>query len=205
MNTKRQTIWLVSILSIMVILSAYYLFTGGQDGDLAGEPGWDQNQDQDYFGPDVNMVGVGSEPTAEGTGQEATSDMSADDAILEQIAQQNMSALDNLVQQQINREEAYEKKSEELMTIITTGESTEAMSQAYEQYSELEGEMAVIAAIEAELLKDYNYAVVSKEEDKWKVSVQTESLEKTQAVNITELMMDELQLAANEIVIHTIQ
>lgn len=27
MNTKRQTIWLVSMLSIMVILSAYYLFT----------------------------------------------------------------------------------------------------------------------------------------------------------------------------------
>jgi stage III sporulation protein AH len=28
MNSKRQTIWLVSMLSLMVILSAYYLFTG---------------------------------------------------------------------------------------------------------------------------------------------------------------------------------
>ena len=28
MNNKRQTIWLVSMLSLMVILSAYYLFTG---------------------------------------------------------------------------------------------------------------------------------------------------------------------------------
>ena len=27
MNNKRQTIWLVSMLSLMVILSAYYLFT----------------------------------------------------------------------------------------------------------------------------------------------------------------------------------
>lgn len=27
MNTKRQTIWLVSMLSLMVVLSAYYLFT----------------------------------------------------------------------------------------------------------------------------------------------------------------------------------
>ena len=27
MNTKRQTVWLVSMLSLMVILSAYYLFT----------------------------------------------------------------------------------------------------------------------------------------------------------------------------------
>ncbi len=27
MNAKRQTIWLVSMLSLMVVLSAYYLFT----------------------------------------------------------------------------------------------------------------------------------------------------------------------------------
>ena len=27
MNTKRQTVWLVSMLSLMVVLSAYYLFT----------------------------------------------------------------------------------------------------------------------------------------------------------------------------------
>lgn len=27
MNGKRQTIWLVSMLSLMVVLSAYYLFT----------------------------------------------------------------------------------------------------------------------------------------------------------------------------------
>lgn len=31
MNTKRQTVWLVSMLSLMVVLSAYYLFT--QDVD----------------------------------------------------------------------------------------------------------------------------------------------------------------------------
>ncbi|MDT2191465.1 SpoIIIAH-like family protein [Paenibacillus larvae] len=29
MNGKRQTIWLVSMLSLMVLLSAYYLFTEG--------------------------------------------------------------------------------------------------------------------------------------------------------------------------------
>lgn len=31
MNTKRQTIWLVSMLSLMVVLSAYYLFTEDVD------------------------------------------------------------------------------------------------------------------------------------------------------------------------------
>lgn len=34
MNTKRQTIWLVSMLGLMVVLSAYYLFTDDV-GDLA--------------------------------------------------------------------------------------------------------------------------------------------------------------------------
>lgn len=45
MNTKRQTIWLVSMLSLMVILSAYYLFTQDMnDADkLSGSKTPEQN------------------------------------------------------------------------------------------------------------------------------------------------------------------
>src|SRR5690606_5619463 len=31
MNTRRQTVWLVSMLGLMVVLSAYYLFTDEAD------------------------------------------------------------------------------------------------------------------------------------------------------------------------------
>ena len=42
MNNKRQTIWLVSMLSLMVILSAYYLFT--EDSGPVNPPVADSQQ-----------------------------------------------------------------------------------------------------------------------------------------------------------------
>ncbi|MFB5268372.1 SpoIIIAH-like family protein [Paenibacillus enshidis] len=42
MNNKRQTIWLVSMLSLMVVLSAYYLFT--EDTGTATDPVADSTQ-----------------------------------------------------------------------------------------------------------------------------------------------------------------
>ncbi|MCC3373389.1 SpoIIIAH-like family protein [Cohnella sp. REN36] len=49
MNNKRQTIWLVSMLSLMVILSAYYLFT---EDAPAGKP-VGQAQQQETLDPDA--------------------------------------------------------------------------------------------------------------------------------------------------------
>ncbi|WP_138225484.1 SpoIIIAH-like family protein [Paenibacillus algicola] len=43
MNNKRQTIWLVSMLSLMVVLSAYYLFT--EDAGPAAPPVAERTQD----------------------------------------------------------------------------------------------------------------------------------------------------------------
>ncbi|MFB5759521.1 SpoIIIAH-like family protein [Paenibacillus medicaginis] len=45
MNNKRQTIWLVSMLSLMVVLSAYYLFT--EDTGTATDPVADSTQVMD--------------------------------------------------------------------------------------------------------------------------------------------------------------
>lgn len=42
MNNKRQTVWLVSMLSLMVVLSAYYLFT--EDSSPANPPVADSEQ-----------------------------------------------------------------------------------------------------------------------------------------------------------------
>ncbi|GAB6929863.1 hypothetical protein JCM10914A_38460 [Paenibacillus sp. JCM 10914] len=54
MNNKRQTIWLVSMLSLMVILSAYYLFT---DTDSKTPPVAESTQ-VDQKGTDANGQGT---------------------------------------------------------------------------------------------------------------------------------------------------
>lgn len=75
MNTKRQTIWLVSMLSLMVVLSAYYLFTEDVSKlDLAA-----QNAPQEQVTVDTKEAG-------QTTGQ--TADKAADKAAAGQTAGQ---------------------------------------------------------------------------------------------------------------------
>ncbi|MFD2611876.1 SpoIIIAH-like family protein [Paenibacillus gansuensis] len=49
MNTKRQTVWLVSMLSLMVVLSAYYLFTDtpGTNTDLTATESLNEQKMED--------------------------------------------------------------------------------------------------------------------------------------------------------------
>ncbi|RUS48064.1 SpoIIIAH-like family protein [Cohnella sp. AR92] len=84
MNNRRQTIWLVSMLSLMVILSAYYLFT--EDPNPAGQPVHQEAQ-TDGLGTD-NQTGVqitqidaasGSGATDKGTNGKGTTDPAAKD------------------------------------------------------------------------------------------------------------------------------
>ena len=98
MNNKRQTVWLVSMLSLMVILSAYYLFT--EDSGPVNPPVADSQQvdgmKQDEAtetagildpteGLVVNEVVTGGEvdETATETGTESTATESTDPAAAE--------------------------------------------------------------------------------------------------------------------------
>lgn len=68
MKSKRQTIWLVSMLSLMVILSAYYLFT--EDGPQTSTPTDGQQVSTTNNGMSGNAAGddvILSEVTSEGS------------------------------------------------------------------------------------------------------------------------------------------
>ncbi|ALP38586.1 10-formyltetrahydrofolate dehydrogenase [Paenibacillus sp. IHB B 3084] len=91
MNNKRQTVWLVSMLSLMVVLSAYYLFT--EDSSPANPPVADSEQvskakqdtAQEAAGKaeeqmnelKVNEVVTNGEVTGEGTVSSAKTDTDA--------------------------------------------------------------------------------------------------------------------------------
>ncbi|KJD44045.1 SpoIIIAH-like family protein [Paenibacillus terrae] len=91
MNNKRQTVWLVSMLSLMVVLSAYYLFT--EDSSPANPPVADSEQvskvkqdtAQEATGKaeeqlnelKVNEVVTNGEVTGEGTSSSTKTDTAA--------------------------------------------------------------------------------------------------------------------------------
>lgn len=78
MNNKRQTIWLVSMLSLMVVLSAYYLFT--EDSGTSTVPVADSQQVADQKLVDNKEVIV-TEENLDGLNKDLTATTKTTDAV----------------------------------------------------------------------------------------------------------------------------
>lgn len=202
MNSKKQTVWLVSMLSLMVVLSAYYLFTEdvktpdlltdntqtGQNGGAAEAGG-------------IVVDEVGREGAAEDTGTDGLSD--ADREVLERLDAQGMIAGSVFDDMQYKREQNFITKYDKLMATINDSKSSddEAAAKAAEELNELEDKYAKITDIETNLQQQYNMAVVTEENDRYKVVVQSENLDRSQAVGIVELVMNEMDVEPHQITV----
>jgi stage III sporulation protein AH len=193
MNSKRQTIWLVSMLSLMVVLSAYYLFT--QDASKMNTAK-DATQTQD-----INVATKETTPTTDtNTSSESTTTQITDAAVLEKVAQQGKSSEDYFMAQQMQRNDNLAARMQSLMTIITDSkQNTEALGKAYDDLDVIQKQTAKINDIEAVLMKDFPNVIVTEALNKWKVVVQDNKLEKSQAVSIVDLVMKELNVGAENI------
>jgi stage III sporulation protein AH len=193
MNTRRQTIWLVSMLSLMVVLSAYYLFTE----DLDKGPGEGHQAAADDPGIVVDEVGPDGRWAADG------SQLSEEDAeVLRQLEAQGIgsSGGDYIAKLQHARTEEFAEEAERLYGIIADtsldpGESSAAM----EQLSLLEEKEEKLTGIEEELSARFPNVVVTEENNRYKVVVQSEKLETADAVDIVDLVMKTMDVSADRV------
>ncbi|WP_426453404.1 SpoIIIAH-like family protein [Paenibacillus sp. S-38] len=296
MNTKRQTVWLVSMLSLMVVLSAYYLFTedvnqidvktagaptkeltvntGQMDGlhpaaapDAAAKSGAapaegakpdakaadpkasdakaadpkasdakaadpkasdakaaqpqaaEQKADpQAEAGKATEGGGEHKEsstktdkpssaaPDAAGTPASkpvsgTESSLSAEDAqVLKTMQTGALNGAGYFQDLQMVREAEISKKSEQLVSLIAdTKQTTEAAANAQAELHKLQDMEAKIEYLEGLLTQTYAQAVVTQEGAKWKVTVQTDKLDRNQAFSITDQAMKELGIAKENI------
>ncbi|WJH34292.1 SpoIIIAH-like family protein [Paenibacillus aurantius] len=271
MNTKRQTIWLVSMLSLMVVLSAYYLFTedvnkldvasdathqedvkvttqedpaGGKDKAVGGteaagavktdssktdakpadprsepKPVSPQPTEGGKASPQPTDSGKASpKPTDSGKTQPQASaapkdnkstDAKATDAqVISQLESQASakSGADYIIQQQLKRSDDLAEQTGKLLAIINdTKNSSDTIAKAYDDMSKLEQQEAKQSHIEEVLSKDYAQALLTKEESKWKVIVQTNKLERSQALSIIDLVMSELNVGPEKVSVQAMQ
>lgn len=250
MNAKRQTVWLVSMLSLMVVLSAYYLFTedtskldvtttnglegkeikvdtneaampqtdsgdkataGTADKTAAGSGTNDQNAGQTAA---QTTAQAGDQKTGQASGQKTgqASDQQAaqsgsqqtaktDAQVLQQMQNQAKSGDDFFESAEMKRNEEFSKQIEQLMKIVTDSkENTDAASKAYADMEKIQQEQTKISNLEDELGKDYHHAIVTKEDNnKWKVTVQSNNLEKSQVVSIFDKAMSTLNIGQDQI------
>ncbi|GKS11947.1 MULTISPECIES: SpoIIIAH-like family protein [Paenibacillus] len=247
MNAKRQTIWLVSMLSLMVVLSAYYLFTEDVSKvDVASTaPKADEVKiDLSQVSPEQAVADAGkasadkaADAKADGTkttadaktdaktdtktdakaeakagdakaqdsktGATASKDgkdaaaapASAEAKISQQTQASSKSGRDYLTKLQLDRQDALSKKTEELLTLITDkNQSSDAVSKAQQELQQIEDTNTRVTNVEDVLSKDYPNAVLTQDGSKWKVTVQSDKLEKSQAVSIVETVMKELKV-----------
>lgn len=199
MNTKRQTVWLVSMLSLMVVLSAYYLFT------------------QDVESPEVLTDGTQTEQAAQNATEAATSgegvvvnevQQPADDAIisdadqevLDMVEEQGLAAGGLFSELLAKRELKNTEAENRIMAVIAeTQNKQEDSVAAMTELDMLEEKNAKITSLESELMKEYEIAVIDEESDHFKVVVSSEKLEKKQAADIIKLVMSTMDVGADQV------
>jgi stage III sporulation protein AH len=189
MNTKRQTIWLVSIFGLMVVLSAYYLLSSDMrsiDGsDVETNRLLQRGEITDGTMP-VTEVKVDIEPTDVHQDTDASSTHSTPQ--------------DYFMTMQMKRHEDLRKKTEHLMgTIADHKQQPEAVAAATHELENISDMQEKIDHLEEELLRDFPQAVIVQEGDYWRVSIQAKKLEKSQGVSIIDKMINELQIKPEHI------
>jgi stage III sporulation protein AH len=215
MNSKRQTIWLVSMLSLMVVLSAYYLFTEDasklnttKDASQVQEVKIDTTQTTldsqattDKTTGGVTADKTKTQTTAETkTSSEATTKQLTDAEILAKITQQGQTSEDYIISQQLQRNENLANQTDSLLKIINDSkQNTEAVSKAYDDLHVIQTRTEKINVIEEELTKDYPNVLVTENANKYKVVLQEKTLERSQAVSIIDLVTNELNIGADSI------
>lgn len=180
MVLKKQTVWLLSMLTIMVVLSAYYLVQGPvEQVPVATQV---PNQEAD---PNIEV------DSKQMTDQE------------EQTVQVIPGSADYFVEVKMNRDAWNSQRLEEYMEVWTNSEaSAEAIAQAKQSYDQLlskqDTEMNVENLIKA---LGYNEAVIITKEDRVNVIVQAEKIEPKQVVEIMSLINQHLEVPSNNIVV----
>jgi stage III sporulation protein AH len=207
MNTKRQTIWLVSMLSLMVVLSAYYLFTEDVNKlNTATEKVTQEDikvtteQKDPAAGEKAVSSGLtsssqtGDSKAAQGQSADANKSANTDAQVLEQVQNKAKSGSDYFADLAFKRNQDLGKRIEDLQNVmVDTKKSTDEISKASDDFDRLQTMQAKVENLEDLLGQTYNNAIVLEEGSKYKAVVQVAAkLEAKQAQGIIDMMIKEL-------------
>jgi stage III sporulation protein AH len=187
------------MLSLMVVLSAYYLFT------------------QDVETPEVLTDGSQTEQAAQNATEAAANgdglvvnevEQPADDVVLSDADKEAL----NLIEEQglaaggvfsellAKRELKNTEEENRIMAAIAETQTKQEESvAAIAELDMLEEKQAKLTGIESELQKLYENVVIDEQSDKFNVVVSSDKLEKKQAADIIKLVMSTMQVGADQV------
>jgi stage III sporulation protein AH len=171
---KKQTVWLLTMLSLMIVLSVYYIMT--EPDDLAYI---DTENDAGKFEFDVNNL------------DEVASE---EDVEVENISTLGMSELFATIRMEMEDERSLKK--ERLKEIIASADATTVeINEAMNTMNEIDTIATKEKVLQEIILTTYDHyedVLVRAEDDKVHVHVITEQLPRSEAVHIMQMVRDEL-------------
>lgn len=178
---KKQTVWLLTMLSLMVVLSVYYMMS--DRGDLAYIQTGDEAGQFNFEIDDPDF-----------------SEVTDEDVDVENITTLGMSELFATLRMEIDDERSLQK--ERLQDIIASAESsTVDINEAMNGITEIDKIATKEKILQETILtsyEHYNDVLVRAEDDKVHVHVITKQLPRAEAVQIMQIVRDELgEIAVN--------
>ncbi|MFE8702524.1 SpoIIIAH-like family protein [Cytobacillus sp. FJAT-54145] len=176
MLLKKQTVWLLTMLSLVVVLSVYYITSPQQGSDMAGV----QEESQENEVTTEGQETTGEEMTTEGEEGESVISSIASDEVFETL--------------RLKLDEDRSKMKEELTEIMaSTDLPTEKRSEAYDKIQELD-EIAQKESVLETLIVAMGYedALVRADGDKVRITVKAEKHSPTAANEILQLVKNEI-------------
>ncbi|WP_458412542.1 SpoIIIAH-like family protein [Schinkia sp. CFF1] len=177
MLLKKQTVWLLTMVSLVVVLSVFYITTPMKQSDEYAIVTTEEGAAKEQKAAADKGVAVSIEEMQDG---KATSGISSDDIF-------------TALRMEIDDQRAQEK--EELQAIVASKDVTaEKRSEALDKMENLQTFAAKEAILETMILANENYAdaLVKAEEDQVRVIVKAKEGSTTAANEIMRLVHDEL-------------
>lgn len=201
MLLKKQTVWLLSMLTIMVVLSAYYLLQGPvEQVPVVTEMNNENAGAVPQVNVDTKQTAMGTEQMAGGTGQTAGGTGQASPNSTAMIPQ---GGSDYFLAYRMNRDEMYSKRLEELAAAMSSAQaSAQEIAEAKEEYDQLAAMQTTVETVE-DLIKanGYSEAVVVARDNKVDVIVQADQLSNAQAVEIISLVKRHMNVPGMNVVV----
>ncbi|MCF6094450.1 SpoIIIAH-like family protein [Microaerobacter geothermalis] len=180
MTLKKQTIWLLSMLTLMIVLAAYLLFSTPVNRIQIVDNNQEQNSEEMVTITENIPIPEGNQPQS---------------SVLK-------NSNDYFVSYKLQREILRSQQIEQLKEVLTSDASAEAIAQAKASIDKIQALEDVELQLE-ELIKaeGYNDAVVISKDDRVTVIIQSDEPERTQIVKIIKLVSDQLKVSGSNVTV----
>lgn len=166
---KKQTVWLLTMLSLMIVLSVYYMMSDKED---------------------LAYIDTGQTNTEETAATDVTDD---DEAEIEDISNVSEDELFTTIRMEIQDERS--KKKDRLQDIVASSSATtEEVNEALNEIDALDKISAKETILQESILaskENYEDVLVRQDEDKVHVHVKVNELSKQEANQIMQMVRDE--------------